>query len=121
MNESFGWSFLNTLHILLYTNSLNILRNLFCKYIVTQKFNDAYVYFKRKTGALFFIEVVSTHPAYPVSKGRSNMPSKWYPINGKQVMEKKTHLMSESIDISDQAIVTYILMVNKEIFKIFKK
>jgi len=44
-----------------------------------------------------------------------------YTIDGKLVMEKKTHLNSETIDISDQPYGTYIVLVNKERFKILKK
>jgi hypothetical protein len=44
-----------------------------------------------------------------------------YSIDGKQLMEKKTNLMSETIDISNQPLGTYILVVNKERFKILKK
>jgi len=44
-----------------------------------------------------------------------------YTIDGKQVMEKKTHLMNETIDISDQIFGTYIVLINNERFKILKK
>lgn len=44
-----------------------------------------------------------------------------YTIDGKKVMEKKTNLIRETIDISNQISGTYILVLNKQRFKIVRK
>ena len=44
-----------------------------------------------------------------------------YTIDGKKAMEKKTNLISETIDISNQISGTYILVLNNQRFKIVKK